>query len=95
MIGLCVHIGIGPVQVINHTDVSIDHRKEEQMKLCVRVVRNDVGGYTAQCPSLPGCTVHATTKQEACERLDEAIRGYIAAVNNFVPEHLDHEVVEI
>jgi len=65
------------------------------MKLCVRIVRNDAGGYTAQCPSLPGCTVRGSTRQEACERLDEAIRGYIAAVNNFVPEHLDHEVVEI
>ena len=65
------------------------------MKLCVRIAQNDAGEYTAQCPSLPGCTVRASTKEEACERLDEAIRGYIAAVNNFVPEHLDHEVVEI
>ncbi|MDP7288038.1 MAG: type II toxin-antitoxin system HicB family antitoxin [Phycisphaerae bacterium] len=65
------------------------------MKLCVRVVKNEDGGFTAICPSLPGCSVHASTRQEACERLDEAIRGYIAAVNNFVPEHLEHEVVEI
>ena len=65
------------------------------MKLCVRIAPNDTGGYTAQCPSLPGCTVRGSTKAEVCERLDEAIRGYIAAVNNFVPEHLDHEVVEI
>jgi len=65
------------------------------MKLSVRIVPSDTGGYIAQCPSLPGCTVRGATRQEASDRLDEAIRGYIAAVNNFVPEHLDHEVVEI
>jgi len=32
--------------------------------------------------------------EEAQRRLDEAIRGYIAAVSNFVPEKLTHEVVE-
>ena len=42
---------------------------------------------------LPGCISRGNTSQEAEERLDEAIRGYIAAVNNFVPEQLDREVI--
>lgn len=64
------------------------------MKLCVRIITNDRGGYTALCPSLPGCISRGDTREEARDRLDEAIRGYIAAVSNFVPEHVVHEVVE-
>ena len=65
------------------------------MKLCIRIVENEDGGYTASCPSLPGCTSHGASRAEARERLDEAIRGYVAAVNIFVPENLLHEVVEV
>lgn len=64
------------------------------MKLCVRVIRGQQGEYVAICPSLPGCTSRGLTREEATSRLDEAIRGYIAAVNNFVPEHVEHQVVE-
>jgi len=64
------------------------------MKLCIRIFSNDRGGYTAVCPSLPGCVSKGSTRSEAERRLDEAIRGYIAAVSNFVPENLLHEVVE-
>ncbi|MHC4563027.1 MAG: hypothetical protein ACYS8X_09675 [Planctomycetota bacterium] len=34
------------------------------------------------------------TPEQAKERLDEAIRGYLAAVGNFCPAHLVEEVVE-
>lgn len=64
------------------------------MKLCVRIQENEGGGYTAICPSLPGCTSRGGSKAEARERLDEAIRGYVAALNNFVPERLIEQVVE-
>ena len=65
------------------------------MKLCVRIHKNEVGRFTAQCPSLPGCMCFGTTRQEAGDKLEEAIRGYIAAVSNFVPEELTQEVVEV
>ena len=66
------------------------------MKVCVRIVQDDRGGYTARCPSLPGCMSHGDTRQEACKKLDEAIRGYVAAINNFVPERLVvNEVMEV
>lgn len=64
------------------------------MKLCIRITPNGRGGYTAVCPTLPGCVSGGSTQEEAREKLDEAIRGYFAAVNNFVPEHLPPEVVE-
>jgi len=63
------------------------------MKLSVRIISNDCGGFTAICPMLPGCMSRGNTRAEAKEKLDEAIRGYFAAVNNFVPENVSAEVV--
>lgn len=34
----------------------------------------------AECPSLPGCISQGKTKEEALENIKEAIRGYIAAL---------------
>lgn len=65
------------------------------MKLCVRIIQNDQGGFTASCPSLPGCRSMGNTRQQAQEKLNEAIRGYIASIGNFVPEQLDREMVVI
>ena len=64
------------------------------MKLSIRITADDRGGFTAVCPSLPGCISKGDSREEARQRLDEAIRGYFAALNNFVPEHLPSEVVE-
>jgi predicted RNase H-like HicB family nuclease len=63
------------------------------MKLCIRVKKSVTGEYVAQCPSLPGCISRGSSPTEAQKRLDEAIRGYIAAVSDFVPERVEKEVV--
>ena len=65
------------------------------MKLRIRIIENEDGRYTAVCPSLPGCQCLGTSRDEARKRLNEAIRGYVAAVSNFVPENLLKEVVEV
>lgn len=65
------------------------------MRISVRIVVNERGGYTAICPSLPGCIATGRTRQQARKKLDEAICGYFAAVTNFVPEHVPYEVVEV
>ncbi len=65
------------------------------MKLCIRITFDGDGNYTAMCPSLPGCCCRGRTREEAKQRLDEAIRGYLAAVSDFVPENLMHDVVEV
>jgi len=65
------------------------------MKLSIRIIQNEQGDYTGLCPSLPGCVSRGRTRTEAREKLDEAIRGYIAAVNNFVPEKLSGQVMEV
>lgn len=38
------------------------------------------GYWVAECPSLPGCISQGTTKEQAIENVKEAIRGYIAAL---------------
>ncbi|MCD4823033.1 MAG: type II toxin-antitoxin system HicB family antitoxin [Phycisphaerae bacterium] len=65
------------------------------MKLSIRVVENQDGGYSAFCPSLPGCMSCGESRDEAIKNLDEAIRGYIAAINGFVPDKVLHEIVEV
>jgi len=64
------------------------------MKLAVRIYPNEQGDFIATCPSLPGCCCRGSTHEEARKKMDEAIRGYIAAVNNFVPETVIQELVE-
>jgi len=38
------------------------------------------GYWVAECPSLPGCVSQGKTKAEAMANIREAIRGYIAAL---------------
>ncbi len=64
------------------------------MKIRIQITHNESGGYTATCPSLPGCLVRGQTREEAQQKINDAIYGYIAAVGDFVPERLVHEVVE-
>ncbi|MFH1743105.1 MAG: type II toxin-antitoxin system HicB family antitoxin [bacterium] len=47
------------------------------------------GYWVVECPSLPGCISQGKTKEEAITNIKEAIRGYIAALeedNLPVPE---------
>ena len=38
------------------------------------------GFWIAECPSLPGCTTQAITKQQLISNMKEAIEGYILAL---------------
>jgi predicted RNase H-like HicB family nuclease len=38
------------------------------------------GYWVAECPSLPGCISQGKTRDEAIANMKEAIRGYIAAL---------------
>jgi predicted RNase H-like HicB family nuclease len=64
------------------------------MKLTIKVVPNERGGYTAVCPCLPGCVSTGQTRQEAKQRLSDAVVGYMAAVGN-APEQQQQELVEV
>ncbi len=58
-------------------------------------IRTNKGGFMAACPSLPGCAAHAQTREEARVKLGDAIAGYLASVNNFVPDNLHSRMVEM
>ena len=38
------------------------------------------GHWVAECPSLPGCVSQGSTREHAIQNIREAIRGYIAAL---------------
>jgi len=46
----------------------------------VLIYPGEDGYWVAECPSLPGCISQGSTKEEAVENVKEAIRGYIAAL---------------
>ncbi len=40
----------------------------------------EAGYWVVECPSLPGCISQGKTKEEALVNIEEAIQGYIAAL---------------
>ncbi len=49
------------------------------------------GYWVAECPSLPGCISQGTTKEEAVANIREAIRGYVAALEeDHIPVPEEH-----
>ncbi len=46
----------------------------------VIIYRGEDGYWVVECPSLPGCVSQGKTKEEAVVNIREAIRGYIAAL---------------
>ncbi|WP_447603520.1 type II toxin-antitoxin system HicB family antitoxin [Nitrospira sp. Nam80] len=46
----------------------------------VIIYRGEDGYWVAECPSLPGCVSQGQSKEEAVVNIREAIRGYIAAL---------------
>lgn len=46
----------------------------------VIIFRGEDNYWVAECPSLPGCLSQGKTKEEAVNNIREAIRGYIAAL---------------
>ncbi|MFN2500377.1 MAG: type II toxin-antitoxin system HicB family antitoxin [Pyrinomonadaceae bacterium] len=41
-------------------------------------------GFSVSCPGLPGCWSQGQTEAEALENIQDAIREYLAAVNDLV-----------
>ncbi len=51
-------------------------------------------GYAVSVPALPGCHSQGETEQEAIENIADAIREYLAAVNDRL-RRADSRVVEV
>ncbi|HAP93010.1 MAG TPA: HicB family protein [Desulfotomaculum sp.] len=57
----------------------------------------DGGGYTVSVPALPGCVTQGDTIEEALERAQEAIEGFLEAlkiIGEPIPES-DVEIAEV
>lgn len=59
------------------------------------VLRKSEEGYSISCPGLPGCWSQGATEAEALENIQDAIREYIAAVNDLLQENPEAEVREV
>ncbi len=53
------------------------------MNYKVRLQRSEEG-YSVSCPGLPGCWSQGDTEAEALENIQDAIREYLAAVEELV-----------
>ncbi|MDX6694793.1 MAG: hypothetical protein QOF02_2396 [Blastocatellia bacterium] len=51
-------------------------------------------GYSVSCPGLPGCWSQGETEEEALGNIQDAIREYLAAVDELV-EDADVREVEV
>ncbi len=51
------------------------------MKYKIRLQKTDEG-YSVSCPGLPGCWSQGATEAEAMENIRDAIREYVAAVDD-------------
>ncbi len=48
------------------------------------VVHESEEGFSVSCPGLPGCWSQGATEAEALENIQDAIREYLAAIDELV-----------
>jgi predicted RNase H-like HicB family nuclease len=53
------------------------------MNYKVRLQKSEEG-YSVSCPGLPGCWSQGDTEEEALENIQDAIKEYLAAVDELV-----------
>lgn len=59
------------------------------------VLHKSEEGYSVSCPGLPGCWSQGATETEALENIQDAIREYLAAVDDLLHETPNAEVREV
>jgi predicted RNase H-like HicB family nuclease len=55
------------------------------MKYKIALYKSDEG-YSVSCPGLPGCWSQGATEEEALENIQDAIKEYLAAVNELIQD---------
>jgi predicted RNase H-like HicB family nuclease len=48
------------------------------------VVQESDEGFSVSCPGLPGCWSQGLTESEALENIQDAIREYLAAIDDLI-----------
>jgi predicted RNase H-like HicB family nuclease len=59
------------------------------------VLQKSEEGYSVSCPGLPGCWSQGATEADALENIQDAIREYLAAVEDILHGTPDAEVREV
>ena len=59
------------------------------------VLQKSEEGYSVSCPGLPGCWSQGVTEAEALENIQDAIREYLAAVEELLEDTPDAEIREV
>jgi len=59
------------------------------------VLQKSEEGYSVSCPGLPGCWSQGATEAEALKNIQDAIREYLAAVDDIVHGTPEAEVREV
>ena len=49
-------------------------------------------GYSVSCPGLPGCWSQGASEEEALENIQDAIKEYLAAVDELVKDENVREI---
>jgi predicted RNase H-like HicB family nuclease len=58
---------------------------ESEVRMKYRVVINESEeGFSVSCPGLPGCWSQGASEEEALQNIQDAIREYLAAVDELV-----------
>jgi predicted RNase H-like HicB family nuclease len=65
------------------------------MRIFVSVMQESEDRWKAWVPELPGCAARGTSQQEVSERIERAIRSYLASWDVPVPTDLQQEVVRL
>lgn len=63
------------------------------MKYKIRLEQTEEG-YSVSCPGLPGCWSQGQTEEEAIQNIRDAIREYLAAIDDLV-KNSDVREVEV
>jgi predicted RNase H-like HicB family nuclease len=59
------------------------------------VLQKSEEGYSVSCPGLPGCWSQGATEAEALENIKDAIREYLAAVDELLQGTPNAEIREV
>ncbi len=68
------------------------------MKFRILIEKDEEGVFVAECPSLPGCVSQGSTRSEALENIQDAVKGYLDSLKEHdepIPPPIEEEIVEI
>ena len=61
------------------------------MKIAVQITQESDGTFRASVPALPGCCVRARSYEDARNKIDEAVRGYLGSLNVALPKESNRQ----